>query len=133
MQEQSTPGEQPGKRPKVVRTRGGWARWVRFGLILQGSARFLGKECLASSRHNPCTPSAAAPHPNPPGGLQGRGLEIGHHVQEVIAEEDPSLQEQEEEADAVPDDPGLLHRQRTVQVLLQILGWQRRGTGGLRG
>lgn len=37
-------------------------------------------------------------------------------MQEVVAEKDAPLQEQEEEADTVPDDPGLLHRQQAVPV-----------------
>lgn len=34
--------------------------------------------------------------------------DISHHVEEVVAHEDSSLQQQEGEADAVPDDPGLV-------------------------
>lgn len=51
-------------------------------------------------------------------------------MQEVAAEEDSALEEQEDEADAVPDDAGFLHRQRAVLALVHILGWQRREEGG---
>lgn len=52
-------------------------------------------------------------------------------MQEVVAEEDAALEQQEEEADAIPDDAGLLHRQRTVLVPAHALGWQR-GEGTVR-
>lgn len=67
--------------------------------------------------------------PSPPGSLQGRSLEVQHDVQEVVAEEDAALEQEEEEADAVPDDASLLHRQRAVLVLAHLLGWQAEGWG----
>lgn len=54
----------------------------------------------------------------------GRSLVVQPDVQEVIAEEDAALEQQEEEADAVPDDARLLHGQRAVVVLVHLLGWQ---------
>lgn len=39
--------------------------------------------------------------------------DISHHVQEVVAHEDSSLQQQEGEADTVPDDASLVARQLT--------------------
>ncbi len=40
--------------------------------------------------------------------------DISHHVEEVVAHEDSSLQQQEGEADTVPDDPGLVAGQITA-------------------
>lgn len=51
-----------------------------------------------------------------PGGLQGSGLQLSTDMQEVVAEKDAPLQQQEEEADAVPDDTSLLHGQQAVPV-----------------
>lgn len=65
--------------------------------------------------------------PAPPGSLQGGSLEVQHDVQEVVAEEDTALEQEEEEADAVPDDASLLHWQRAVLVLAHLLGWQTEG------
>lgn len=45
-------------------------------------------------------------------------------MQVVGAEEDAALEQEEEEADAVPYDAGLLHGQRAVPVLGHGLGWQ---------
>lgn len=45
-------------------------------------------------------------------GCQNLGRsDVGHHVEEIVAHEDPSLQQQEGETDAVPDDAGLISRQ----------------------
>lgn len=55
----------------------------------------------------------AAP-PSIPGGQDLRGANVSHHVQEVVAHEDASLQQQESEADAVPDDAGLVAGQLTL-------------------
>lgn len=66
-----------------------------------------------------------------PGGLQGRGLELSPDVQEVVAEEDTALQQQEQETDAVPEDASLLYRQQAVLVPAQhLLGC---GTGASMG
>lgn len=45
-------------------------------------------------------------------------------MQVVGAEEDAALEQEEEEADAVPHDASLLHGQRAVIVLGHRLGWQ---------
>lgn len=45
-------------------------------------------------------------------------------MQEVVAEEDAALEQEEEEADAVPHDARLLHGQRAVVVLAYLVGWQ---------
>lgn len=54
-----------------------------------------------------------------PGGEDLRRSDVCHHVQEVIAHEDSSLQQQEGEADAVPDYPGLVFGELTEVSL----GW----------
>lgn len=57
-----------------------------------------------------------------PGSLLGRGLQLCHHMQEVEAEEDPPLKQEEEEADAVPDDSSLLHWE-TAGVVVHGFSW----------
>lgn len=45
-------------------------------------------------------------------GCQNLGRsDVGHHVEEIVTHEDSSLQQQEGETDAVPDDAGLVSRQ----------------------
>lgn len=45
-------------------------------------------------------------------GCQNLGRsDVGHHVEEIVTHEDPSLQQQEGETDAVPDDAGLISGQ----------------------
>ena len=56
-----------------------------------------------------------------PGREDLRRPDVGDHVQEVVAHEDSSLQQQEGEADAVPDDPGLV----TGHLAALIRGWNR--------
>lgn len=46
-----------------------------------------------------------------PGCQNLRRSDIGHHVEEIVTHEDSSLQQQEGEADAVPDDARLVSRQ----------------------
>lgn len=114
-------GRSPRCSPKPTHCRFSWAsdffsacRWKRilFKVLALNSATPLwgqrGGEVgnLHSSTHR--DPSGT---PAPPGSLQGRGLEVQHDMQEVVAEEDTALEEEEEEADAVPDDARLLHRQ----------------------
>lgn len=43
-----------------------------------------------------------------PGREDLRRSDVSHHVQEVVAHEDSPLQQQEGEADTVPDDAGLV-------------------------
>lgn len=47
--------------------------------------------------------------------------DVGHHVQEVVAHEDSSLQQEEGKADAVPDDPSLLSM---VGKLTDVVSWK---------
>jgi len=123
----------PVAPPKPTHCRFSWAsdffsarRWERmlFRMLAWNSATPLRGQ--GQREGDGGTPAWGTPPetPAPPGGLQGRGLEVQHDVQEVIAEEDAALEEEEEEADAVPDDARLLHGQRAVVVLAHLLGWQ---------
>lgn len=51
-----------------------------------------------------------------PGGQYLRRLEVRHHVEEVVAEEDPPLCQEDGETDRVPDDAGLALRQLALSV-----------------
>lgn len=55
-----------------------------------------------------------------PGGQDLRGTDVGHNMQEVVAHEHSPLQQQEREADAVPDDPGLVTRQHALFVCVLL-------------
>lgn len=48
-----------------------------------------------------------------PGGEDLRRPDVRHHVKEVVTHKNPSLQQQEGEADAIPDDPCLVFGQLT--------------------
>ena len=51
-----------------------------------------------------------------PGGQYLRGLEVRHHIEEVVTEEDPSLCQEDSETDRIPDNAGLTLRQLTLIV-----------------
>ena len=65
-----------------------------------------------------------------PGGQDLGGLEVRHHVQEVVAEEDPPLDQQHGEADGVPHDARLALRELTVIIGLRWTGGEGGGEGG---
>lgn len=48
------------------------------------------------------------------------GPDVSDDVQEVVAHEDASLQKQEGETDAVPDDAGLIPRQVTIILICRL-------------
>lgn len=54
---------------------------------------------------------------SPPGGQDLGRFYVSHDVQEVVAHEHPSLQQEEGEADAVPDDACLPAGQSAVRVI----------------
>ncbi|TNN60311.1 hypothetical protein EYF80_029476 [Liparis tanakae] len=51
-----------------------------------------------------------------PGGQYLRRLEVRHYIQEVVAEEDPPLGQEDRETDRIPDDAGLTLRQLALSV-----------------
>lgn len=51
-----------------------------------------------------------------PGGQYLRRLEVRHHIQEVVAEEDPPLCQEDSETDRIPDDAGLTLWQLALSV-----------------
>lgn len=57
-----------------------------------------------------------------PGGQYLRGLELWHHVEEVVAEENSPLCQQDGETDRIPDDASLTLRQLTLIVRFRYGG-----------
>lgn len=55
-----------------------------------------------------------------PGGQQLCVVQVQHHVQEVAAPENATLQQQEAETDAVPDDAGLVTGQLALLAALLL-------------
>lgn len=51
-----------------------------------------------------------------PGGQYLRRLEVRHHIEEVVAEEDPPLCQEDSETDRIPDDAGFTCRQLTFVI-----------------
>lgn len=51
-----------------------------------------------------------------PGSQYLRRLEFRHHIEEVVAEEDPPLCQEDSETDRIPDDAGLALWQLTLSV-----------------
>lgn len=62
--------------------------------------------------------------PDWPGGQYLWGLQVRHHVEEVVAQEHPPLCQEDSEADGVPHDTCLPLRQLTVII---GISWQNRG------
>lgn len=64
-----------------------------------------------------------------PRGQYLRRLEVRHHIEEVVAEEDPPLCQEDSETDRIPDDAGFTCRQLTFII---GISWKAHRVGEIR-